>query len=228
MERRLSCHGGGKALCGVKAARTHQRASLGLWLTISSDHISLGSKHSARCQNLFLALRPARHTVPGPATVTQAETLMPCSARYAYPLPLVLPHFAWKPIKALGFRQRECRECSDITLNDVGCWRIQRLSTQSAGEPIWLMARTRPLKVPAEALQRSRAGTRRPRTRRSNPCPRPWQKGLCPRPPAHREPIPSPWPPGTCSDTVPRHSSASSRTPYRCTSRTAAGSAGGG
>jgi hypothetical protein len=80
---------GGKALCGVKAARTHQRASLGLWLTISSDHISLGSKHSARCQNLFLALRPASHTVPGPATVTQAETLMPCGARYAYPLPLV-------------------------------------------------------------------------------------------------------------------------------------------
>src|SRR3954453_14591802 len=48
----------------------------------------------------------------------------------------VLPHFAWKPTKALGFRQRGCPECSDIALNDVGWRRIQHLSTQSAGEPI--------------------------------------------------------------------------------------------
>jgi hypothetical protein len=47
----------------------------------------------------------------------------------------VLPHFAWKPTKALSFRQRGCRECSDIALHDIGWRRIQRLSTQSAGEP---------------------------------------------------------------------------------------------
>jgi hypothetical protein len=76
---------GGKAFtCGVKAARTHQLASLGLWLTISPDHFSPGSKHSTRCRNLFLALRSAIHPVTRPATRDQAETLarpvLPCGA----------------------------------------------------------------------------------------------------------------------------------------------------